>query len=122
MGIKLGQMRQEGYVVKDIEQAMKQWIDMGIGLGITLKKYWWRISGIKTSPLICRYPLPCPIRGIYRWNSSSSGTMPRPCTTIFSILLERACTISHIGQKQNNLTNKASYSLPTDTLSGILET
>jgi hypothetical protein len=26
MSIKLGQMRQVGYVVKDIEQAMKQWI------------------------------------------------------------------------------------------------
>ena len=31
MSTKLGPMRQVGYVVKDIEKAMLQWVNMGIG-------------------------------------------------------------------------------------------
>jgi len=31
MSIRLGPVRQVGYVVKDVEQAMKQWADLGVG-------------------------------------------------------------------------------------------
>ena len=31
MSIRLGEVRQVGYVVKDIERAMRLWVDMGVG-------------------------------------------------------------------------------------------